>query len=154
MIALEVLPLYEAEARTRQGTRTDLADDFVADLPQSSAWERKSRVRAAEAVGVSGRAVAQAKRIAEHAPDLVDLVDDLVALAELHGDPAAAARIRRLRHALDAEASSLAGLARGAVAVVARPGPPGATVGWRWRHDTVTRAARACADLPVPEATP
>jgi hypothetical protein len=88
------------------------------------------------------------------APAVLDPVDDLVALAELHGDPAAAARLRRLRHALDAEASYLAGLARGAVAVVARPGPPGATVGWRWRHDPVTRAARACAGLPIPEGTP
>jgi hypothetical protein len=88
------------------------------------------------------------------APAVLDPVDDLVALAELHGDASAAARLRRLRHALDAEASYLAGLARGAVAVVARPGPPGATVGWWWRHDPVTRAARACAGLPVPEATP
>lgn len=74
MIALEVLPLYEAEARLRQGTRSDLGGNFQADLPESSTWDRQSRERAAEAVGVSGRAVAQAKRIAEHAPELVGQV--------------------------------------------------------------------------------
>ena len=34
-IAYKLIPMYEAEAKKRQGTRTDLTRHFVADLPQS-----------------------------------------------------------------------------------------------------------------------
>lgn len=73
-VALEVLPLYREQARKSQGERNDLTrTDFQAELPESqpvSSRERESRERAAKAVGVSGRAVAQAKRLTENAPDL------------------------------------------------------------------------------------
>ena len=53
-LAYDLTPLYEAEAKERQGTRTDLADDFVADLPQSPP-EPKSRDKAAKALSSSGQ---------------------------------------------------------------------------------------------------
>ena len=75
MIALEVLPLYEAEAARRAGGRPKSTGEKPrADLHAVSDWNRRSGSQAAKAVGVSGRAVAQAKRIAEHAPELVDQV--------------------------------------------------------------------------------
>lgn len=70
-VALQVEPLYAAEAKRRQGARTDLKapENLVADLPQG-----KSRERAAKIAGTSGRAVAQAKRVADAAPDLAEKV--------------------------------------------------------------------------------
>lgn len=55
-----------------QGARTDL--ELRADLPEVSENDRRSREKAAKIVGVSGRAVAQAKRIVEEAPDLAEQV--------------------------------------------------------------------------------
>lgn len=75
MLALELVPMYESEAKARQGARNDLSNHFVADLPQS--WQvsaAKSRDKAGAAVKVSGRAVQQAKRVAEVAPDLAEQV--------------------------------------------------------------------------------
>lgn len=77
MLAVDILPMYEAEAKERQGKRTDLVADtkstsnLVAPVPQSSP---KARDNAASATGVSGRAVGQAKRITESAPDLAQQV--------------------------------------------------------------------------------
>lgn len=77
MLAVDILPMYEAEAKERQGTRTDLVADskstsnIVAPVPQSFP---KARDNAASATGVSGRAVGQAKRITESAPDLAQQV--------------------------------------------------------------------------------
>lgn len=45
-----------------------------ADLPAVSKDERRTRHKAAKVTGTSGRAVSQAKRIAEHAPDLAEKV--------------------------------------------------------------------------------
>jgi ParB-like chromosome segregation protein Spo0J len=86
-IGLEVLPLYEAEAKARIGAAVSAANanqpkrsvSTGADLPHlKPAKERapRARDRAAEAVGVSGKAIAQAKRVAEQAPDLFDKVKD------------------------------------------------------------------------------
>jgi protein gp37 len=72
LVALDALPLYEAEAAQRMlaGRR----QNPEADLPQGAAREPQARDHAAAAAGVSGRAVAQAKRIVEQAPDLVPAV--------------------------------------------------------------------------------
>lgn len=78
MLALDALPLLEAQAKESQGARTDLqpVPDFVAELPQSSepVSERKSREKAAKRVKVSGRSVSQAKRVKAEAPDLAEKV--------------------------------------------------------------------------------
>lgn len=71
MLALEVEELISPG----RGARTDLrGDELVADLPQVSERERKSRERAAAVVGTSGRAVSQAKRVREAAPELAEQV--------------------------------------------------------------------------------
>jgi ParB-like chromosome segregation protein Spo0J len=76
-LALDVEAMYAAEAKQRQGERTDLiAQDFVADRPQSNPEERKSRERAARAVGAKGRNVSKAKRLRQKAPDLAERVKD------------------------------------------------------------------------------
>jgi hypothetical protein len=49
-------------------------EEIVADRPQFNAEERKSRERAAKAVGAKGRNVSKAKRIREKAPDLAEKV--------------------------------------------------------------------------------
>jgi hypothetical protein len=80
MIAVDALPLFEAEARERQreagreaAERQHHPERVVANLPQPTpGW--KSRDRAAAAVGVSGRTVQTAKAIKEKAPDLAERV--------------------------------------------------------------------------------
>jgi N6-adenosine-specific RNA methylase IME4/ParB-like chromosome segregation protein Spo0J len=75
LVALRLVPMYEAEAAKRQGVRSDLMPgDFCADLHKSSE-ERRSTQRAGTAAKVSGRAVAQAKRVAENAPDLIPKIE-------------------------------------------------------------------------------
>lgn len=66
MLALEVEPMLAAEAKKRQGTRTDIR----ADLPES----RRGRDDAGALVGVSGRSVAKAKRIAREDPEMAERV--------------------------------------------------------------------------------
>lgn len=79
-IATELLPHYEQEAlqRKSQAGRASApgrpAEKDMADLPQVSVEPKLSRDAAARAVGTSGKAVAQAKRVATHAPDLADKV--------------------------------------------------------------------------------
>lgn len=73
MLALQVESLIAEH--NRPGRRWGVEDDLiVADLPQLSDRERKSREQAAKSVGTSGRAVAQAKRIQQEAPDLAEKV--------------------------------------------------------------------------------
>ena len=45
-VALELEPMYAEAAKERQGQRTDLKPDFVADLPQSKPEQNKSRDQA------------------------------------------------------------------------------------------------------------
>ena len=79
MLALEVLSAYEEQASIRriEGNRkggqktSDLKSR--ADLPGTSK-EVRARDQAANIVGVSGKAVSQAKRIEKHAPDLAEKV--------------------------------------------------------------------------------
>lgn len=74
MLALKLVSMYESEAKARQGNRHDLRQDFWADLPRSSDNVSRPRDKAGAAVKVSGRAVQQAKRVAEVAPDLAEQV--------------------------------------------------------------------------------
>lgn len=83
MLALKVEPLYAAEAAERRATTQGRPKKLEADLPQVSPQpgpvkqrrEPQARDRAASTAGTSGRAVAQAKRVAEKAPDLVEKVE-------------------------------------------------------------------------------
>ena len=65
MVAVDMLPLLEQQAKERQGTRTDI----VPILGQS--YERSTK-QAAATVKVSHGYVSDAKRIAEKAPELVE----------------------------------------------------------------------------------
>ncbi len=73
MLALKIEPMYEAEAAKRM--RAGVRMNPEADLPQGSQRAAQSRDKAGAAVKVSGRAVAQAKRVAESAPDLAQRVE-------------------------------------------------------------------------------
>jgi 16S rRNA G966 N2-methylase RsmD len=76
--ALEVERLYAAEAAKRKAQAPGMPrgerQSHVADLRHETRRERQSVEKAASATGASGRAVSQAKRVAEQAPDLADKV--------------------------------------------------------------------------------
>jgi hypothetical protein len=74
MIAVEALPLFEAEARRRQGSRTDLASQDSTS-GQNCPEVRRARDEAGAAAGVSGRTVQTAKKVKEKAPDLAERVN-------------------------------------------------------------------------------
>jgi len=81
MVATRIEPMYAEQAleakRAAGGNKfTDQPKPLVADRPQAVWADRAplARDRAANAVGVSGRAVARAKRITKHAPDLAEKV--------------------------------------------------------------------------------
>jgi len=74
MIALDILPRLEAEARERQGIRTDLLN-FPELIPESSHTEhRESREVAAEMTNTNPRYVSDAKRIIQEDTTLADRV--------------------------------------------------------------------------------
>lgn len=79
-LGVRLIPLYEEQgrqAKARAGTLSapGRPDKDGAALPHLSRDESKrSRARAARDVNVSPRRVAQAKRVAEHAPDLIPQV--------------------------------------------------------------------------------
>jgi N6-adenosine-specific RNA methylase IME4 len=66
VLALDVLPFQERQAKERQGERNDL----VERIPQGD--DGKARDKAAAAVGVNPRYVSDAKRIKEEAPELIE----------------------------------------------------------------------------------
>ena len=75
MIAVDALPLFEAEARERQreagretAERRRPPGQLEANVPQVSHRAPQARDRAAAATGVSGRTVQTAKTIKERAP--------------------------------------------------------------------------------------
>lgn len=69
MVALKLVPMYQSEAVKRM--TAGVAIDPPADLQEGpSKRERESAHKAGIAAKVSGRAVFQAKRVAEQAPDL------------------------------------------------------------------------------------
>jgi ParB-like chromosome segregation protein Spo0J/DNA-directed RNA polymerase subunit RPC12/RpoP len=67
-IAVNILPLLEKEAKERQGTRTDIAENF----PQSQMG--RSRDQAAKIAGVNPHYVSDFKRIQETRPDLAEKI--------------------------------------------------------------------------------
>lgn len=76
-VALEALPLYEAEAAVKKieagkehgrGQQEKVGADLHQPMPEARA--PRAAERAATVVGTSGRAVAQMKRVVEQAPDL------------------------------------------------------------------------------------
>lgn len=67
VVALDILPMLEDEARARQGARTDIREI----IPESPG---KATDQAATMTGTNGRYVSDAKRIAQTAPDLIDKV--------------------------------------------------------------------------------
>jgi len=71
MLAVSLLPMYEAQA-DKGGKPATIKHG--AELPQVSKRAPRSRDRAAEATGASGRAVAQAKRVSKAAPELAEKV--------------------------------------------------------------------------------
>jgi phage N-6-adenine-methyltransferase len=71
MVAVEILPMLEIEAKKRQGARTDLTS--VNSLTDVREPQRASEI-AAEIVGTNRQYVSDAKRIAEQAPELKPLV--------------------------------------------------------------------------------
>ena len=80
-LAVGLIPLYEEQGRVAMARAGAIAapgrpEKGVAALPHLSAVvdEKKSRARAARDVNVSPRRVAQAKRVVEHAPDLIPQV--------------------------------------------------------------------------------
>lgn len=76
MLALKVVPLYEAEAaRRRAHGQTAPGRTLGADRPEASKRASRSRDKAGAATKSSGRAVARAKRVAEAAPDLAEQVE-------------------------------------------------------------------------------
>lgn len=70
-VALAYLPYEEAEAKKRQGARTDLVPD-----PEPSGQEKrgKSRNIVAEKFNLSGQRISEAKSLAMNAPDLSEEV--------------------------------------------------------------------------------
>lgn len=64
VLAVEILPWEEKEAKQRQGARTDIK----AKLPESS--KGQARDKAAAKTGVSPRSVSDAKNVKKKAPDL------------------------------------------------------------------------------------
>jgi hypothetical protein len=68
-LALELLPPIEAEARARQGSRTDL----VVNSHGSDSLGRSDAI-AAELVGAGQQTVSRLKRVAREAPDLLEEV--------------------------------------------------------------------------------
>lgn len=69
MVALDILPMLEHEAKERQGTRTDL--NLVAQKPQGSG---KARDKAGEMLGIGGRIVSDAKMIQAKSPEKAEEV--------------------------------------------------------------------------------
>lgn len=79
MLALDLLPMYEAEAKVGRPSKPKPPDLFApeeipADPPEFPRADGESREKAAGAVGTSGRAVSAAKRIAKNDPDLAEKV--------------------------------------------------------------------------------
>jgi 16S rRNA G966 N2-methylase RsmD len=79
MLALQVLSAYEEQGKQRMAEgggdkKSDQAKSGGADLHQPIDRAPKSMDKAGAVVGVSGKAVSQAKRIEKHAPDLAEKV--------------------------------------------------------------------------------
>jgi hypothetical protein len=146
MLALELLPLYEAEARKKQlaaaargGERP--ASKGGANPPQPSADRApRSRDVAAESVGSSGRNVQRAKYVAKTAPDLAEKVKT--------GDLALNAAEKQARRRVSQAQEQDAREATLSAAVVDAEG-----TGWRLLHgdfrERLLELPAGCVDLIV-----
>lgn len=79
-LALKLIPMYEREGRAAKAaggakSAPGKPRKLPADLQEVSPRHRESTHKAGQAAKVSGRAVAQAKRISEKAPDLIEKVE-------------------------------------------------------------------------------
>ncbi len=72
--AVKALPHFEAEAKRRQGSRTDLCADHLPTDPSGGSYKNESAHRAGDAVGVSGTLVRKAKKIRDWNPSAFDEV--------------------------------------------------------------------------------
>jgi ParB-like chromosome segregation protein Spo0J len=73
VLALELLPALEAEARTRQATSTGgKKPQLMEKIPQAE--KGAARAKAAELVGVNERYISQAKKVQAEAPELLKQV--------------------------------------------------------------------------------
>lgn len=68
-VAVEALPLFEMEAKERQGARADLRPNIAPKMEQGRAAELVGRV-----FGVGRRYIYEAKRLKAQGPDLFALV--------------------------------------------------------------------------------
>ena len=103
MLAIEVEDLLAKENGRGRPSADDTEDKKVAELPPIPKEERLNRTKAAKTTGTSGRAVAQAKRVKKHAPDLAEKV----ASGELALDKAEKQVARRLKDAEEQEAREI-----------------------------------------------
>ena len=67
MVAAKALPMLEAEAKKRQGTRTDKHPGKIAGK------SGEARDQAAATTGVSARYVQDAKKLCENTPEVAEL---------------------------------------------------------------------------------
>lgn len=79
MVALQIVPMYEEEGRRAKAVAGASSAPHrptkdPADLREVTRRERESTTKAGTAAKVSGRAVSQAKRVVEKAPDLAQKV--------------------------------------------------------------------------------
>jgi ParB-like chromosome segregation protein Spo0J len=78
MLAVDLLPFYEAEAKERQaqapGARRGTKKVTTVGATRPTETARRARDDAAKSAGTSGRSVARAKRVAEKAPELAEQV--------------------------------------------------------------------------------
>jgi len=81
VVALDILPMLETEAKERQGRRTDLQHDgadlfgnFVQKVEQSEPMASRSIEQAATVVGTNRQYVADVKRMATEAPEWVEKI--------------------------------------------------------------------------------
>lgn len=72
-VAVKMLPMFEKEAKERQLAGVKLSDAELEELDKN---ERTSAGQVARVLGISGRSVATAKKLAEIAPDLSDAVSE------------------------------------------------------------------------------
>ena len=103
MLAIEVEDLLAKESRRGRPSADEAEEKKVAELPPISKEERLNRTKAAKTTGTSGRAVAQAKRVKKHAPDLAERV----ASGELALDKAEKQVSRRIKDAEEQEAREI-----------------------------------------------
>ena len=73
-VALEVERILAAEAKKRQGARTDLDSTFRKDFRNVRPEEKESRVKAAQITGTNQIYVTDAKKIEREAPELKEAV--------------------------------------------------------------------------------